>query len=91
MQRFDWDNEKNRRNIRDHRLSFKLAQTIWDRPLYEELDVEHSANETRFKAIGLLANFVCVTVIYTLRGDKIRIISAWVATAKERQTYNEQS
>jgi uncharacterized DUF497 family protein len=91
MHQFEWDNEKNKRNIRDHRISFKLAQTIWDRPVLEELDDDHSDNETRYKAIGLLANFLCITVIYTMRGNKIRIISAWIATPQERKRYYEQS
>lgn len=87
-QLFEWDEVKNEQNIQKHYISFEQAQHIFN-DIVVELNVESSLElygERRVQAIGLLAG-VEVTVIYTLRGQVRRLISARRAKRYEREIY----
>ena len=86
---FEWDPEKERINITKHKMDFTTASFVfYDDYHLEFYDDEHSEEEERYKAIGLIGKtLVVATVIFTDRGDKIRIISARKATDKERRLY----
>jgi hypothetical protein len=87
MAEFEWDEAKNRQNRIKHGISFEEAKTIWEGwTLTEEDPGEH--DEVRDRTYGLLRGVVVVCVIHTLRGEKIRIISARKATVSERRLYN---
>jgi len=88
--RFEWDDRKNRANIRKHRVSFEEAQTVFlDENAMLIDDPEHSSDEDRFVLLGLSANLRILVVChaYRPRGDVIRIISARKADAGERDSY----
>ena len=88
--KFEWDSDKESINIRKHGLSFSLAARVFYDPNHIELfDDVHSVEEDRFHAIGLVDNVL--TVVFTERGENIRIISARCATEKEKRMYYEQS
>ena len=53
----------------------------------EEFDNTHSENEDRWKIIGMVYDILCV--VYTERGEDIRLITARKATSKERRDYND--
>ena len=85
---FEWDEEKAVKNWKKHRISFETAKLIFNDPYrIEYLDDIHSDSEDRWISIGLVGKLLCV--IYTERdgGNKIRLISARLATAKERREY----
>ena len=84
--RYSWDEEKNRRNIRERGLSFEDAKRIFEGPTVEKVDDRFDYGEVRVYAIGLV-NGVEITVIYTDREDERRIISAWRSEPHERRTY----
>ena len=91
--RFVWDEEKNRKNIRKHGISFPIAARVFDDDLRLEYpDPDHSQEEERYLTIGLVHDVL--TVVYCDRenaftGDTdIRIISARLATKLERNAYN---
>ena len=86
--RFEWDEEKAKANGRKHGVSFEIAAMVFqDRALLEFFDRDHSENEIRLIAIGMV--YDVLTVIYTERhGDTIRLISARKATARERKMYD---
>lgn len=84
--RYSWDDEKNRRNIRERGLSFEDAKRIFEGPTVEKVDDRFDYGEVRVYAIGLV-NGVEITVIYTDREDERRIISAWRSEPHERRTY----
>ena len=87
MPEFEWDEAKNRQNRAKHGISFEDAKTIWEGWTLTEEDLgDH--DEVRERTYGLLGGVVVVCVIHTLRGEKIRIISARKATASERRLYN---
>ena len=89
--RIDWDPEKDRANRLRHGLSFAEASRLFAAGLdvLEIYDDTHSEDEDRFIAIGPIERGVIV-VTYTERPeDVIRILSARMATPKEREHLDE--
>lgn len=86
---FEWDDEKNKINIKKHKLNFSVAKFVFnDENRIEIFDDIHSDNEDRYITIGAIDQVpIVVTVVYTERGQSIRIISARKATAEERRMY----
>lgn len=86
---FEWDEAKEKENIRKHGLDFETAARVFgDANRVELYDVAHSAAEDRFITIGLLGGTVCVVfVVYSERGEAIRLISPRRATKQERKWY----
>ena len=87
---FEWDKIKDLENLRKHGVSFNESLTIFGDPL--SLTVEdplHSIEEYRFITIGLSDRGRILVVVYTERGDNIRIISARQATPGEARAYGE--
>lgn len=83
---FEWDSEKAAINIRKHGVSFEVAANVfYDEKRIEIFDEMHSIEEDRYITIGS-ANDI-LFVVYTERSPKIRIISARLATARERKIY----
>lgn len=87
---FEWDVDKNIANQRKHRISFETALHVFDDPDYiEQFDFEHSAEENRYVAIGRVGDILFV--VFTERGNAIRLISARLATRAERRLYYDQN
>ena len=84
--RFEWDDEKNKINKLKHGISFETAAAVFkDKHRLEYFDTNHSEKEDRFITIGLVHDVI--VVVYTYRNPIYRIISARVATRKERAWY----
>jgi uncharacterized protein len=88
--RFDWDNNKAKSNILKHGITFDEAITVFADPylLFTE-DFNHSGQEEREWAIGEAENGSIIVVVFTMRGEQIRIISARKATKVECKSYEE--
>jgi uncharacterized DUF497 family protein len=85
--RFEWDPEKEVRNLRKHGVSFEEASTVFGDPLAATIpDARHSELEVRFITMGRSSGSRLV-VSHTVAGESIRIISARAATAQERRRY----
>lgn len=87
---FEWDEGKERENLKKHNVSFSLAQHAFLDPHRIILeDVEHSAEENRYYCIGRVGEGI-MTVRFTYRGNVIRIYGAgyW---RKGRNIYEEQN
>jgi len=90
--RFEWDPKKARRNLKTHGVSFDEASTAFRDPLSVTIaDPLHSEDEERFVLIGQSHRHRLLVVIHTERGDRIRIISARVATTRERLRYEKNA
>ena len=88
--RFEWDDRKSRSNQDKHSISFAEAATVFGDPLSVLIpDPFHSEDEERFTLLGLSQRQRLLVVIHTQREGAIRIISARLATAKERRNYEE--
>lgn len=87
---FEWDQDKAKSNLRKHSVSFEEALTaILDPFSRTALDPDHSGGEYRFVTFGVSARQRLLTVSYTERENRIRIISARLATKREREIYEE--
>ena len=81
---FEWDEDKNAINKQKHKISFETALHVFD-----DLDyIEHSSDEDRYIAIGRVGDILFV--VFTERGEIIRIISARLATEAERRLYYDK-
>jgi len=88
--RFEWDEEKNRGNIRKHKLDFVDAWKVFVRPLLRTLDDRKDYGEDRWVGIGLLDNTRIVVVVFAEPAqDVIRVISFRKALADERKQYEK--
>ncbi len=87
---FEWNPVKAAANLRKHGVSFREATTVLADPLsITIIDPDHSDNEQRYIDIGMSASGRILVVVYTERGDRIRIISCRKATPVERRKYEE--
>ena len=85
---FEWDLKKAVSNLRKHGVNFADAVTALEDELALTLDDDHP-HEQRFITIGTDALGRVLVVVYTFRGETIRIISAREATPRERRQYTE--
>lgn len=87
---FEWDNRKANINLKKHGISFEKAKTVFNDPLaYIFEDEWHSVGEHREIIIGHDQDNRLLLVCFTERANAIRIISARLATKKERRDYEE--
>jgi uncharacterized DUF497 family protein len=88
--RFEWDEAKDRLNQKKHGVSFGLAQlAFFDPKRVLAEDIQHSTEEVRYYCMGAVGDGI-VTVRFTYRGHRIRIIGAgyW---RKGKQLYEKQN
>ena len=73
---FEWDSAKDELNQRKHGVSFAMAQLAFLDPSRIILeDLEHGDDEKRFYCLGRVSEGI-ITVRFTYRKNKIRIIGA---------------
>lgn len=93
---FDWDVRKARTNLKDHRIGFEEAKTVFNDPLLLTFPDEfHSETEKRFISIGYSSRQRLLLVVHTEHETEdeilIRIISSRKVTTMERKTYEDQT
>ena len=92
MLSFEWGTQKAKSNEQKHGITFDEASTVFEDPLSLTIhDPLHSENEERFTLIGVSHKNRILIVVYTERGDNIRIISARKATKNERSYYESNA
>ena len=91
MIRFDWNPDKAIENEWQHGVSFDEAETAVNHPLSRTVpDLEHSIMEDRWRTIGWSDLDRILVVITSDREPRPRIISAWRATKRERNAYEQR-
>lgn len=88
--RFEWDGGKAKQNLKKHGVFFEEAATVF----YDSMsatfdDLAHSIGEYRYITVGLSSRNRLIVVSHTDRDNNIRIISARLATTKERKKHEE--
>ncbi|MFN2400153.1 MAG: BrnT family toxin [Gemmatimonadaceae bacterium] len=88
---FEWDSRKAAENESKHGVGFKEASTVFGDPLgWFQTDEAHSAEEERLLLLGRSSENRLLAVLFTDRGDElIRMISARLATPRERRKYEK--
>ena len=88
---FEWDEDKATENLTKHSVSFSEASTVFGDPLSRTIpDPLHSDDEERFVVLGQSGLQHVLVVVHTYRGLVIRIISARMATPRERKDYEQE-
>ena len=91
--KFDWNEEKNIKNVKKHGVAFEEAKTVFqDEMAYEIFDEKHSDDEDRYIIIGLSSKTRELLVCHCYRngGDIVRIFSARRATKPEITIYERR-
>jgi uncharacterized DUF497 family protein len=85
---FDWDEGNILKNWEKHRVSAsECEQVFFNRPLVTMPDASHSINESRFYALGQSDSGRYLFIVFTIRKNLIRVISARDMSRKERKVY----
>ncbi len=88
---FEWDAAKAEANLRKHGVSFETATEVFLDPFaLESIDTSMDYGEQRIRITGFFIVKV-MSVIYTPRGERLRIISARQATRHEHDVYYRES
>ncbi len=83
---FEWDSKKAISNLKKHGVDFADTVSVLEDERALTLFEDHPEKE-RFITVGMDSFSRILVVVYTLREDRIRIISAREATAKETRQY----
>lgn len=87
---FEWNPDKEASNLRKHGLSFEEASTAFGDPLSHTIpDPLHSEEEGRYVLMGQTNVGRLAVVVYTDRGETMRLISARLARPSERRRYEQ--
>lgn len=85
---FEWDQGNNAKNWGQHDVSSgECEQIFFNRPLIVKRGKEHSKLENRYYVLGRTNVNLLLFAVFTVRNDKIRIISARDMTGAEIETY----
>jgi uncharacterized DUF497 family protein len=89
--KIEWDPRKAAANRKKHKVSFEEAVTVFGDPLGRITDdLRHSEIEERYVLLGHSHRRRLLAMMFTERGQVIRLISARNATRRERREYEEK-
>ncbi|MBI4745376.1 MAG: BrnT family toxin [Deltaproteobacteria bacterium] len=87
---FEWDPKKASSNLRKHQVSFEEASSALSDPMAATgADPDHSIGEFRYITFGISERGRLLVVSHTEQSEIIRIISARLASKRERKIYEE--
>jgi uncharacterized protein len=86
---FEWDPDKAASNLRKHGIRFAEAVTVLEDQAALSMP-DDSSDEERFVAVGMDSRARILVMVYAVRGDRIRVISARKATRRERSQYERK-
>lgn len=87
---FDWDEGNFLKNWEKHGVShLEAEQVFFNEPLLLYEDRKHSELESRWFVLGRTDQSRELMLVFTVRADKIRIISARPMSRKEREIYEK--
>jgi len=88
---FEWDKGNIDKSLIKHNVANKEAEEVFENePKFIIGDIEHSVKEKRFQLWGKTNKRRKLNIIFTLRGKKVRIISARDMNKKERKAYEKE-
>jgi uncharacterized DUF497 family protein len=83
---FEWDESKRSSNLRKHGLDFADCSAVFARPIITSVDDRYDYGERRFLTVGLLGSRM-VSIVHTVSGECVRLISFRKATKREQAKY----
>jgi uncharacterized protein len=89
MINFEWDENKNRSNIRKHGIDFADIYRVFEGPMIVQVDDREEYGEVRWKGTGYIINNVVIVVYVEIEDDAIRVISARKALRYEWRQFEQ--
>lgn len=87
---FDWDDGNSNKNLVKHKVTIQESEEVFfNQPLVVAEDQKHSVLEKRFQALGKTNSSRKMFVSFTLRKNKIRMISIRDMNKKEAKEYEK--
>ena len=87
---FDWDEGNLIKNWEKHHVShLEAEQVFFNKPLLVFEDLKHSVEESRWYVLGRTGSARKLMIVFTIRDNKVRVISARDMSRKERTIYEE--
>ena len=86
---FEWDSSKALDNVTKHRVSFERAREVFFDPFLASLEDDFQGGEERQRVIGMTESWKLLYVVYVVRADIVRLISARNVTSLERKRYED--
>ena len=88
---FEWDENNREKNWEKHRVSTgECEEVFFNLPLLLAPDLAHSQQESRFFILGKTGAGRLLFIVFTVRKDKIRVISARDMNRKEKVIYEQK-
>lgn len=87
---FDWDEGNKDKNFLKHGISDELSEQAFKKVGFLSEDPQHSVSEPRLNLIGVTHEGLTLFIVFTIRHNKIRVISSRLANKKERRRYEEE-
>jgi len=90
--KFEWDKGNIDKNVKKHGITNENAEKIFleEKSIFSE-DIKHSKIEKRYQILGESRKGQVLSVVFTIRNEKVRIISARQANQKERKLYETKN
>ena len=89
LEGFDWDKANVQKNWERHRVAFYECEEVFLRGPIILPNLKHSAEEPRFFALGKTVRERWLTIVFTMRQNKIRVISARDMSREEKKGYEQ--
>ncbi len=87
---FEWDDGNSEKNWITHGVACGEGEEVFfNVPLILAPDREHSEVEERYYGLGVTNAGRALFVVFTIRGDLVRVISARDMSRRERQIYEQ--
>ncbi|MBI5614404.1 BrnT family toxin [Candidatus Gottesmanbacteria bacterium] len=87
---FEWDIGNSSKSLKKHRVTDQEAEeAFFDQYKVQFTDAIHSQSEERFILIGRSNSKKILYIAYTIRKNKVRIISARILNKKEQYLYEK--
>lgn len=87
---FDWDEGNREKNLDKHGVSLKECEEVFfNTPFKIAEDPKHSQKEKRYSILGKTDKERFLSIVFTIRKEMIRVISARNQSRKERRQYEE--
>lgn len=89
---FDWEEGNKQKNWDKHQVDYRECEEVFfNHPILISEDTKHSSPEQRYYVLGQSDTGRTLFLVFTIRNDKIRVISARDQSKKERKRYEQQT
>jgi len=90
LEGFQWDASNSEKNWTRHDvIQAACEQVFFNKPLIVTTDLKHSETEARYFVLGSTDALRKLAVVFTIRGTRIRVISARPMSRRERRQYEQ--